>query len=64
MHRTKLVVKTIHVIDNSSSYILCIKDALEVTEITSERHMHTKSWCGHEGVSDNAISIIFPVWFQ
>ena len=28
------------------------------------RDIHTKSWCGHDGVLDDMILLIFPVWFQ
>ena len=26
--------------------------------------IHTKSWCGHSGVLDDLIRLLFPVWFQ
>ena len=26
--------------------------------------IHIKSWCGHDGVSDDTILLFFPAWFQ
>ena len=28
------------------------------------RDMHAKSWCGHAGVLDDLILLLFPVWFH
>ena len=40
-------------------YYSCI-----LSEISSKRHIHTKTRCGCDGVLDDMILLFFPAWFQ
>ena len=48
----------IHTCTTHYSYILSNSNKLFLRDI------HTKSWCGHAGVLDDLILLLFPVWFQ